>query len=312
MATAGYTFYFEWEMAMIEWLQTNLSSAAVKLLDFCSCFGEELVLILVLGFIYWGYDKELGKRVGLNALMAASWGTMIKCVVMRRRPYFDNENIKVLRPVSSSADLYDISAQGYSFPSIHSTNAASMYGSIAREKKNKWLIILAFLLPFLTGLSRITVGVHFPTDVLGGWLLGIAAMLVVPALSNRIQKKELLYVILFLTAIPGFFFCRIAEYYTSVGLLAGFIAGTLFEEKVVRFEDTENVKQLLLRVLGGIVVILLLNILLKAAIPKDLAGDADMASMMVRFARYAILGFVGFGLYPLCFRKGKANVTEQS
>jgi membrane-associated phospholipid phosphatase len=48
---------------------------------------------------------------------------MAKNIALRRRPYFDHESIHILRVVEPEADIYDIAAQGYSFPSGHSTNA---------------------------------------------------------------------------------------------------------------------------------------------------------------------------------------------
>ena len=302
MISSGNTFFFSWEVSLMEWLQAHIGAAGISVLSFLSMFGEELVLILILGFLYWSYDKRMGKRVGLSVLVALVWNPMIKNIALRRRPYFDNEGIEILRVVEPDADIYDISAQGYSFPSGHSSNAASLYGSVAASAKKKWLTVLAIVLPLLVGFSRVVVGAHYPTDVLAGWALGALVVLLVSFLQKRISSTPLLYGILLVTAIPGFFYCRSADYFTGVGLLLGFMGGTLLEERFVRFESTRNPVRSILRVLGGIAVYFVLNTALKAPFPKEFLEGGSYAALMVRCARYAVIAFVDFGVYPMLFR----------
>ena len=305
MSAAGYSFFFSWEVELIEWLQDTISPAGIKLISHFSLFGEEVFLILILGFLYWGYDKRLGRTLGLTVLMGMAWSAMIKNVFLRRRPYFDNDDIKLIRPVNSKADYYDITAQGYSFPSMHSAGAVTIYGGAAVNKKKKWLIFTAVLLPILVGLSRIVVGVHYPTDVLGGWLIGIAAIAVVSVLEKRINNTLVLYGILLITLIPGLFYCKSSDYYTVAGLTVGFMAGTLLEEKYIRFENTDKLLRMVLRLIGGLGLYFLLNTLLKLPFSKDFLEGGSHAAMVVRFFRYTIISAVIFGVYPMVFRKEK-------
>ena len=153
MELTGNTFSFPWEASLMEWLQTHLSGA-VPVISFLSAFGEELIMILILGFLYWWYDKKAGKAIGLSVLMGIVWNPMIKNIFLRRRPYFDHEGIRILRLVEPKADPMDIAAQGYSFPSGHSTNAAAAYGSLALALKKKWVSVLAILLPLREPVSQ--------------------------------------------------------------------------------------------------------------------------------------------------------------
>lgn len=58
-----------------------------------------------------------------------------------------------------------------SFPSAHAANMAALVGLLFAVMDKRWG--LAFLwLPFVVGLSRVYVGVHYPLDVFGGWLIG--------------------------------------------------------------------------------------------------------------------------------------------
>ncbi|WP_036612637.1 phosphatase PAP2 family protein [Oribacterium sp. P6A1] len=312
MTAIGNTFFFQWEVTLMEWLQANLGSAAISMMSFFSLFGEELPLILIVGFIYWSYDKKLGRRMGLSAIMGLTWSTMIKNLVLRRRPYFDHENIKILRIVEPHGDIYDISTQGYSFPSAHSTNAVTVFGSLATNLRKRWIVILAIILPLLTGISRFVVGAHYPTDVMAGWLLGLTSVTVVNMLQERVKSTITLYGILLIIALPGFFYCRTEDYFTSMGLMIGFMGGTLLDDRFVHFENTEKLLFRVLRVLGGLVVYWVLNTLLKLPFSKEFLSDGSTAALVIRFARYAIVSVVAFGVYPMVFRFEKSQQTGKA
>ena len=301
----GNTFFFTWEVSLMEWLQTHTSDAGISFMSFFSLFGEELPLILIVGFVYWSYDKKLGRKVGLIAIMGLIWNTMIKNIVMRRRPYFDHENINILRIVEPEADIYDISAQGFSFPSAHSTNSVTVFGSLAVNLRKRWFTVIAIIIPLMTGISRFVVGAHYPTDVMAGWLLGLTSVVLVTILQNRVKNTLVLYGILLITAIPGFFYCTSADYFTAVGLLIGFMGGTLLDDYYVHFEDTRKPMSMVARLLGGLAVYLVVNSLLKMPFSKEFLSDGSTAALMVRCARYAIVAFIDFGVYPMLFKLEK-------
>lgn len=302
MAATGNTFFFNWEVSLMEWLQSHIGGVGIAIISFFSMFGEELLMILIVGFVYWSYDKKLGRTMGLSAIMGLTWNTMAKNVALRRRPYFDHEGIKILRVVEPQADIYDIAAQGYSFPSGHSTNAVTAFASLAINLRKRWVTVIAIVIPLLTGISRIVVGAHYPTDVLAGWLLGAISVLIVQQLQKRMNNTLALYGILLLTAVPGCFYCKSADYFTSVGLLIGFMGGTLLEDRCVRFENTRRPIWMAVRVLGGAAVYFALNTVLKLPFSKEFLSGSSAASLLVRCVRYAIIAFVDFGVYPMLFR----------
>ena len=312
MVASGNSIFFPWEVNLMEWLQSHISGAGISVISRFSMFGEELLLILILGFVYWSYDKKLGRTMGLSAIMGMVWNTMVKNIVLRRRPYFDHEAIKILRVVDPEADIYGVAAQGYSFPSAHSTNAATMFGSLAVNLHRRWVTVIAIIIAVLTGLSRIVVGAHYPTDVLAGWLLGAISVLIVQVLQKRIRNTYALYGILVVTAIPGFFYCRSTDYFTSMGLLIGFMAGTLLDDRYVHFENTRKPIWMAARVLGGLAVYLALNTVLKLPFSKEFLADSSIAALLVRCGRYAIIAFVDFGVYPMLFRlENRTNTSKR-
>lgn len=304
-ALSGNTFFFPWEVNLIEWLQTRIGGAGISLISLFSIFGEEMLLILIVGFVYWSYDKKLGRTIGLSAIMGLAWNTMVKNIVLRRRPYFDHKGIKILRTVDAKADIYDIAAQGYSFPSIHSTNAATVFGTLAVNLRKRWMTIATVMILLLTGFSRVVVGAHYPTDVLAGWTLGLISVMIIEVLQKRIKNTPVLYGILLVTAVPGLFYCKSADYFASMGLLVGFMGGTLLDDHCVHFENTHRPIMMIARVFGGLVIYLALNTVLKLPFSKEFLSGGTTAGMLVRSVRYAIVAFVDFGVYPMLFRPQK-------
>jgi undecaprenyl-diphosphatase len=99
-------------------------------------------------------------------LIAGTWATdLVKDAIARPRP------------PGAELDVFS-----YSFPSGHTTNSTTAYGLLALVawRSTRALMVrriaagAGVAVPILVGLSRIGLGVHFPSDVLGGWLLGLA------------------------------------------------------------------------------------------------------------------------------------------
>ena len=142
----GNAFSLGWEDALMIWLQSHMGTAGTALASFFTMFGEELVLILVMGFFYWCYDKETGKTLGRAVCSELVFNPMLKNAVLRLRPYMVDPAIKCLKPVDSSADVMDLAAQGYSFPSGHSSGSASIFlGSSVYLKNTLMTLIILHL-----------------------------------------------------------------------------------------------------------------------------------------------------------------------
>ena len=294
----GVDFSMGWEVPFMVWLQELLGEKG-GVIGFFSIFGEELLLTLVFGTLYWGFRKKAGIHVGITLMTSLLWNPLIKNAFCRIRPYIAHSELRCLKPVAKG-DTYDSVIQGFSFPSSHSTAAVTCYGSIARFFKTRWLYIAAGILVLLVGLSRILVGVHYPTDVIGGYLLGIFSIIVIELLEKVIKDRRILYLLLALTAVPGFFYCTTEDFYTCAGLLFGVLPGILFEERFVRFEDARNIIKIIVRVLLGAAVFMGMSEGLKAVF--RLFADSGKAALLLRTVRYACAAFVAVGVYPMLYK----------
>ena len=298
----GNIFYFDWEVDLIDWLQNAIGSFGQTISRAVTFIGGETVTLLVLLVMLFCYNKEAGKRCGFAMVAANMWYPMIKNAVLRLRPYMAHpERIEALAVVEADADPMDVLQQGYSFPSGHSATAVSMYGSIAREIRKKWMWWLAVILPLLIGLSRFAVGVHYPTDVLAGWAVGLAAVVFSTILHKKVKQEWIRSLILLAVTLPGIFWCNSRDYFTSLGLLIGMVTVYPYERKHIGFKDTRNVWAMILRVLGAFAVYAVLNTVLKLPFDKAWLNGGTLGANLTRSARYAIILFAIVGIYPRVF-----------
>ncbi len=300
----GNTFYFEFEVRLMEFLQRTLGERVIDIFSSVSAFGEETMLILIMGLLFWCLDKECGIYVGTNLIVGLVLNPMIKNIFWRRRPYFDNESIICYRAVDSSADLYDIQAQGFSFPSGHSTHSATEYGSIARYKKNKMLTFFAYLIPFSVGLSRIVVGAHYPTDVLAGWILGLFIIFFVPFFIKKFgeEKRYIAFICIFLFSCIGLFYCKTSDYFTGLGLMGGFFLAVEFEKRKVKFQMPSKKLFWITRLIGGMLLYAIINMLLKALFLQLFVSAGFFMEGIARVIRYMAVSFCVIGVYPIVFK----------
>lgn len=126
-----------------------------------TALGYEQFFILLLPTIYWCFDQMAGFRVGIIFLLGTMLNNFSKWLFQSPRPYWLSESVNPFSHESS-----------FGLPSGHAQIAATMWGWLAVELKKSWFTIVAIILIFLIGVSRLYLGVHFLTDVLLGWLLG--------------------------------------------------------------------------------------------------------------------------------------------
>ena len=302
----------EWEVAFIEWIQKTLGSLNSTIGTALSFIGGEIGLLLVVLIVLFCWKKEFGKRLALIVIAVNTWLPMIKAVVLRPRPYMEYpDRVQGVADFGDSASLDDIAAQGYSFPSTHSASAMSILIPLAAEVKKRWMWVIAIVMAFLVGLSRAVTGMHYPTDILAGWALGLAGAGICLLLEKKVKNEWVRHLILLATVLPGLFFVRTEDYYTSLGLMIGIIAAIHFEEKFVKFQDTRNIWAMILRVAGALVIYYVMNTLLKLPFSKEFLSSGTMEAFLVRLVRYALIIFVAIGIYPKVFplfeKVGKKN-----
>lgn len=169
-------------------LRESVGGALNGLAEVVRFLGEPALLLAVVCVLLWCVSREAGFRVAVAFSVAQLACQLLKIAACVYRPWIRDARVT---PLASAVPT----ATGYSFPSGHTVNAASVCGGLAIEsRKRKWLAAVLWALCILVGVSRLYVGVHTPQDVLVGLGLGIGALALtsgLPALLARKPKLDL-------------------------------------------------------------------------------------------------------------------------
>lgn len=133
----------------------------VRPMTFFSFLGSEEFFLFVLPLLYWCVDTALGLRVGLILLFSTWLNEVFKILFHAPRPFWYSTDVKAYANETT-----------FGIPSGHSQTAVAVWGMVAYYINRPWVWFTSIFAMFLIGLSRIYLGVHFPTDVLAGWLVG--------------------------------------------------------------------------------------------------------------------------------------------
>ncbi|MBN1954045.1 MAG: phosphatase PAP2 family protein, partial [Anaerolineae bacterium] len=245
--------------------------------------GEEEFFVLLLPLIYWCFDRRAGLRLTILFLLSAYLNTFAKLLFDQPRPFDYDGRVQRLREAS-----------GGGLPSGHAQNTTAIWGYMAYHFRRTWLWIAAALVILLVSLSRIYLGVHFPTDVLGGFAIGLACAFVLigidPRLTGWLGKKGPIWQIGLVVVVSGAMIISSAlangDVNTGAALL-GIGIGFVLEQRWVRFESRGAGWKRLLRALVGVAGLAAIYLGLRFAF-------ADMEPVVLfRVARYALVGLWG-------------------
>ena len=149
----------EWGINLIIALQASAPWLQAPM-QFFSFLGTEEFFLFFLPFLYWCVDVRLGVRVGVMLSLSNSVNGFFKLAFHQPRPYWVSTQVQ---PGGSETS--------YGIPSGHAQHATTIWGVVG-SSGTTWLRWLMAAVIFCIGFSRIVLAVHFPTDVLMGWLIG--------------------------------------------------------------------------------------------------------------------------------------------
>jgi len=282
----------EWGLRVIAWFQ-QFSPALDWPFRAFTFMGDEEFFLLLLPLVYWCLDRRMGARLTVAFLVSAYTNAVAKTLAAQPRPLdYAPERVKV---------LWD--ATGYGFPSGHTQSAVVVWGYLAAQARRRWVWILAAVMMLFIPLSRIYLGVHFPYDVLGGYVIGAALLLLYlwlePGIERWLEEKGLIWRLGVATLAPLILMLLFLtpDGVTSGATLMGMGVGFVLERHWVRFDSGGPVWKRIVRFLLGVVVLVALWLGLR------IAFSGLEPALLFRFVRYGLVGLWGGLGAPWAFRR---------
>ena len=156
----------------------NLNETMKTITNICSFYAIVALTLLLLIIIK---NKNIPLSIMLNLICISLLNLVFKFIIQRQRP----EGINI------------INVDGYSYPSGHSMISMAFFGFIAyliyKKLNNKiykvLTIIISIIIVFLIGFSRIYLGVHYFSDVLGGFFASLGYLIIFTDYYQIILKE---------------------------------------------------------------------------------------------------------------------------
>lgn len=223
-----------------------------------TALGEEMIIAAIIAVVYICFHKRTGEQALLTVMCASCVTAGIKSAVRRNRPYVagDVSRVDIDNALVSTADL----DADMSFPSGHATATSGFFATLAVRFRKPLVIILCTLFTLLVMTSRVYLGVHYPSDVLAGLLIGAGIAILWQLVYWKAYGARLyIYLAFALLTIPLLFIGRTATHsmFQVSAITLATALGLLIENKFIRFSDTKNWGCRILRlVITGLVAVI--------------------------------------------------------
>jgi len=178
--------FLPFDSSILLWIQDSLRADFLSpIVKVITHLGDKGILWIALTLVLLIVRKT--RKLGVLCAVSMFIGLVvtnliIKNWVARIRPYEVIQGLNCIVPL----------ADDFSFPSGHTTNSLACAWVLFRRAPKKWGIP-ALVMAILISLSRLYVGIHYPTDVIGGAVIGICAaclsLWLVPVLEKKFPKQ---------------------------------------------------------------------------------------------------------------------------
>lgn len=306
-------------MNYLLFLQNIRESAPAFFNYFFIFISEGLVsgLIILPAIVYWCCNKKMGSWMLMNYSGAYFFNQVLKNTACIYRPWIRDSRLHLAPEAVKSAT-------GYSFPSGHTTIAASTLESTAVwQRKRKWVVIVCCVFILLTAFARNWLGAHTPTDVLTAICCSALILLVNMGIVRFVEKHDnldWLFVLIGIAVSVGCMFYfelkpypidldangkvlvepykMITDCYTGEGLFAGFLIGWLIEKRFIKFNMDVSTKRKVVRGIIGAVTTGLFYLVIMPLILKAFGAGEHIAHLI----KYLVVMLWVTCIYP-CFVK---------
>jgi membrane-associated phospholipid phosphatase len=310
----------------IQALQT-LSPALDGIMNGFTFLGRIEFYLIFIPFIYWAVDRRIGIRALLMLIFTDFLSSSFKLLFHQPRPYW-------------LGGVKELSAEtSYGIPSSHASDSLAVGGYLITQVKQNWARWLIGVVVFFIAFSRMYLGVHFPQDVLFGWLIGFFMLWALArwakSLRNWLNDKplaaqiELGFLLSILLALTGFVIRALiagapdpaewSRFSTEARSINGFLtlagasfgawSGYALMRQYAPFSAQGPWSKRILRYALGLVGLLVLYFGLDIAFAA-LAPDASVLGYILRYIRYGLATLWATFLAPWVFLKTRLAEAE--
>lgn len=289
-----------WGIEVVLWFQ-QFSPALDIPFQALTFLGDKEFYLLLMPLMYWCIDRRVGARLFVLLLLSASLNEGAKLLADQPRPFnYDPRVIKLVHEGSGG------------LPSGHTQSAVVVWGYLACFYKKKPLWLLAGFLVLAIPLSRIYLGAHFPTDLLGGYAIGALvlsfALRMDTIIENWFTQKGIGLQLGVSMGVPLLLLLFIPSgndgLLTVVGAFMGLSTGVILERRLLRFcSDGQGWRQVIRYLVG---ILGLMGIWYGFRIAFDQLEPVGL----YRVLRYALVGLWGGLGAPWLFVKLKLAGRE--
>ena len=170
----------QWGLDCIRAIQAQANPPLTVFMRVITEFGSATAYLVLLPFIYWCADEKKCLKLATVILISAWLNVALKTFLDQPRPFFAG--------FDPSLDICDIRENLGGLPSGHAQNSLVLWIILASWSKKNWAYVSAAVFCLLVGFSRIYLGVHFPTDVFGGWIIAGFVLCAYFLFSRKIEN----------------------------------------------------------------------------------------------------------------------------
>lgn len=153
----------EVERTWIVAIQNALPDSWTPLFQVLSALGEDVAYLLFLSTIWVMVSRKVAARTALVLFFSFFLNSLVKEALHQPRPFQAFPDVLALGR-----------AGGNGIPSGHAQSSLLFWGLLAVQVRRRWFTFGALGLAVAIAFSRVALGVHFPSDILGGWVLALA------------------------------------------------------------------------------------------------------------------------------------------